>query len=131
MDTSTAFALGARGTLVTPTAKKIRLGDPKQYEVLDTYARRLIVLNIGILDAWTFHGEGSEAIPTYLIRNTASAYLKYWAEGFADLEVVMKACGMPKGRYALLKERRREKYLRPLTRFQKLVKGEILVEVKK
>jgi hypothetical protein len=131
MDTSTAFALGVRGILVTPTAKKVRLGDPTQYTKLSTHIRRLIVLNIRILDAWTFHGEGSATIPAHLIRNTASAWLKYYAEGFTELDVVMKACGMPAGKYALLKVRRREKYVRPLSRFERPTEEEILVEVKK
>jgi len=129
IDTSTAFALGARGTLVTPRAEKIRLGDPDQYERLSTKARRLIQLNINILNYWTEVGAGNAAIPTFLIRQTASKWAKYWAEGFIGIEQVMKSCGMPAGRYALLKERRREKYVRPLTRGQKPVKGETLVRI--
>jgi hypothetical protein len=131
IDTSTAFALGVRGILVTPAAKKVRLGNPTQYTKLNTHTRRLIVLNIRILNAWTLCGKGSEAIPTHLIRNTASAWLKYYAEGFTELDIVMEACGMPAGKYALLKEHRREKSIRPLPRFQKLEENEVLVEVKK
>ena len=131
IDTSTAFALGARGSLVTPIAKKIRLGDPRQYEKLSTSARRLISLNMRILDDWTLKGAGGEQIPVHLIRNVASAFLKYYAEGFAELADVMKACGMPRGRYALTKQRRREMFVRPLVRFEKLTEKEILVEVKK
>lgn len=131
MDTSTAFALGARGVLVAPHAKKVRLGDPTQYTKLSTRARRLITLNMVILDNWVLQGEVSEKIPTHLIRQTASRWIKYWAEGFADIDVVMKACSMPTGRYALLRTNRRETYVRPLNKFQKLLKQEILVEVKK
>jgi hypothetical protein len=131
IDTSTAFALGARGILVTPTAKKIRLGDPEQYAQLDTNARRLITLNMRILESWGAADAKPEVIQVYLIRQTASKWLKYYAQGFASVTDVMKACGMPKGRYALLRQRRREMYVRPLTRFEKLTDKEILVEVKK
>lgn len=131
MDTSTAFALGARGVLVAPHAKKVRLGDPVQYTKLSTRARRLITLNIAILDDWCLLGEVSEKIPANLIRRTASRWIKYWAEGFADIDVVMKACGMPAGRYALLRTNRRETYVRPLNKFQRLLEDEILVEVAK
>jgi hypothetical protein len=131
IDTSTAFALGVRGDLVTPAAKKVRLGDPKQYTKLSVRIRRLIELNIAILDDWTFRGEGGNTIATYLIRDLASKWLKYYAVGFAELDVVMKACGMPAGKYALLKVRRREKSVRPLPRFRKLEENEVLVEVKR
>lgn len=131
IDTSTAFALGARGVLVTPTAKKTRLGDPYQYDRLDVWARRLIRLNIEILNHWTALGEGSTQIPVYLVRNTASNWLKYYAQGFADLHKVMESCGMPAGKYALHKIRMREVYVRPLSRFEKLTDKETLVEVKR
>lgn len=131
MDTSTAFALGARGILVTPAAKKIRLGDPEQYDVLSTAVRRLITLNISILESWTVASAEPGVIPVFVIRQMASKWLKYYAQGFADLKDVMKACGMPKGRYALLRLRRREMYVRPLARFEKPTEKETLVEVKK
>lgn len=131
MDTSTAFALGARGVLVAPHAKKVRLGDPTQYTRLSTRARRLITLNMAILDDWVSQGEVTEKIPTHLIRQTASRWIKYWQQGFADIDVVMKACSMPSGRYALLRTNRREVYVRPLNKFQQLLEDEILAEVKK
>lgn len=131
IDTSTAFALGARGILVTPTAKKIRLGNPEQYTQLNTNARRLITLNMRILESWNTASAEPSVLPVYIIRQTASEWLKYWAQGFASVTDVMKACGMPKGRYALLRQRRREMYVRPLSRFEKLTGKEILVEVKK
>lgn len=131
IDTSTAFALGARGILVTPTAKKIRLGDPEQYMKLTTSARRLITLNMHILESWMAVDAKPEVIPVHVIRQTASKWLKYWAQGFAELPDVMKACGIPIGRYALTRRRRREMFVRPLSRFEKLKDKEILVEVKK
>ena len=131
VDTSSAFAMAAKGKLLTPTTPKVFLGPPDKYEVLPTWARRLALLNMTLLSQWVEAGEASEQIPVYVIRQTASKWLKYWNQGFADLDVVMKACGMPRGRYALLKERRREKSIRPLTRFGKLDENETLVEVKK
>lgn len=131
IDTSTAFALGARGILVTPTARKIRLGDPEQYTQLGTYPRRLITLNMHILESWRVPSAEPKVLSVHVIRQTASKWLKYYAQGFADLEDVMKACGMPKGRYALRKLRRREMYVRPLKRFEKPTDKETLMEVKK
>lgn len=131
VDTSTAFALGAEGILVTPHARKVRLGDPTKYERLNTWARRLIALNIRILDEWIVGGEGSDTIPVFWIRQTASKWLKYWAEGFATPLVVMKACGMPTGKYAFLRWAGKEKYIRPLGTAgePELRKGERIVEV--
>jgi hypothetical protein len=130
-DTSSAFAMAAKGKLLTPTTPKVFLGSPDKYEILPTWARRLAHLNITLLSQWVEAGEASEEIPVHVIRQTTSKWLKYWAQGFADLDVVMKACGMPKGRYALTRRRRREMFIRPLTRFEKPTEKETLVEVKK
>ena len=130
VDTSTAFALGAEGILVAPFTKKVFLGTPEKYEQLDTWSRRLIALNIRILDEWIHAGRGNDEIPVFWIRQTASKYLKYWAEGFTTPLAVMKACGMPKGKYAYLRWAGKEKYVRPLGKFEKLKKGESIVEVK-
>lgn len=130
VDTSTAFALGAEGILVRPDTKKVFLGDPVKYDHLSTWGRRLIALNIRILDEWVHAGEGKDEIPVFWIRQTASKWLKYWAEGFTTPLVVMKACGMPAGKYAYLKWAGKEKYVRPIGKFEKLKKGERIVEVK-
>ena len=129
VDTSTAFALGAEGMLLTPFQPKVFLKTPEEYESLSTYKRRLIALNQRILAEWVGGVEDAECIPTHWIRQTASKWLKYWAEGFADLDFVMQKCGMPKGRYALLKLRRREKYIRPLKKGEKLRERELEVKV--
>ena len=112
-DTSLAFALAAKGILLTSKAKKVQLGDPAQYEMLPTNARRLVYLNQAILRART-DGICADEIPTRLIRDTAQRWLKYWAEGFEPLVGAMRACGMPIGRYALCKEDGREKHVRLL-----------------
>ena len=109
----------------------IRLGDPEQYAKLSTNARRLITLNIRILEDWTRIDAKPNSIPVHVIRQTASKWLKYHAQGFAKLEDVMNACGMPRGRYALTRLRTREMSVRPLSRLEKLLEKEILVEVKK
>lgn len=129
VDTSTAFALGAEGFLATPHTKKVFLGDPTKYDHLGTWARRLIALNIRILSEWVNAGKGSDEIPVFWIRQTASKWLKYWAQGFAAPLAVMKACGMPKGKYAYLRWAGKEKYVRPVGKFEKLKKGERIVEV--
>lgn len=130
IDTSTAFAMGAKGILVTPDAKKVFLEDPEKYKRLGTWARRLIALNIRILDMWVSAGEASDEIPVIWIRQTASKWLKYWAEGFTDPLAVMEACGMPAGKYAFLKWAGREKYVRPLGKSRDLKEGERIVEVR-
>ncbi len=94
IDTSTAFALGAKGILLTDQAPKIRLGDPKDYPTLKTNARRLIQLNMAILDSWMNIKPSKLGVHSRVIRNTASRWLKYWQVGFANLDVVMRACGL-------------------------------------
>lgn len=94
MDTSTAFALGAREILLTPNKAKQRLGDPRQYETLSTRARRLIHLNAAILDNWALTGNVSKKIPTYVVRGTAKRWLKYHAEGFCTIQAAAEACGI-------------------------------------
>lgn len=131
VDTSSAFAMATEGKLLTPTTPKVFLGVPDNYETLPTWARRLALLNLTLLSRWVEAGEASEQVPVHVIRQTASKWAKYWAQGFAQLADVMKICGMPRGRYALLKLRRREISVRPLAHLEKLTEGEILVEVKK
>jgi len=120
VDTSLAFALGVNGVLLTPSAKKIHLGDPSKYETLNTNQKRLILLNQRILTEWCEAGVGDERIATHWIRQTAKKWLQYYAEGFASIEDAMRACKMPSGRYAFLKLHRKEVYVRPLTHFQAL-----------
>lgn len=114
VDTSLAFAIGIEGGLLTPSAAKVRLGPPEQYEQLPTWSRRLVFLNLRILSEWVTQGKASELIPTFWIRQTASKWLKYWAEGFCDLHEAMECCGMPSGRYALLRADGKEAYIRVL-----------------
>ena len=130
VDSSIAFALGAAGKLLTPSSPKIHLGHPDAHSKLSTYRKRLIFLNQKILRQWVHRGESSPEIPTYWIRQLAANWLKYYAEGFADLSQVMKECGMPTGQYALRKLRRREISVEPLGR-RKLEEGETLVEIKR
>lgn len=117
VDTSSAFAMAANPAgrqLLTRATPKVRLGSPEDYETLSTGARRLVHLNIRILSAWIDVGVATEGIPTYTIRQVASMWEAYFAEGFAELADMMRTCGMPSGRYALLKENGREKYVRLL-----------------
>jgi len=94
IDTSTAFALGARGVLLTVKAPKIRLGEPKEYQALKMNARRLIRLNMAILDSWMNIVPSKLGVPNRVIRHTASRWLKYWQEDYATLDTVMRACGL-------------------------------------
>lgn len=115
MDTSTAFALGAKGRLVTYRGPKVHLGDPDQYDKLSIPYRRLPQLNMRILNWWVGTGEVDPNIGTRLIRDTASRWMKYYAQGFAKLTTVMTGCGMPKGKYALrMRPNGTEWYLRHL-----------------
>lgn len=129
VDTSIAFALGAEGKLLTPSQPKVHLKDPDAYEALNTHQRRLIRLNQRILHEWVNTTGCDERIPTYWIRQTASKWFTYYAEGFETLETIMTGVGMPRGRYALLKVRRREKYVRPLRRGEKLREKETEVKL--
>lgn len=129
VDTSLAFALGAHQRLLTPHALKVHLGEPKRHESLQTQQRRLVYLNQRILQEWVNTG-ATEEIPTHWIRQTASKWLRYHAEGFAELKDVMQACGMPDGRYAFCKQKRREKYVRLLANDDALRKGETTLRLK-
>lgn len=105
VDTSTAFALGARKKLLTLDAPKIRLGDPEQYRALSFKDRKLINLNIAILQHRVEKCDVEEGIPESVIRSTASLYQKYFAKGFASIENVMRANCMPPGRYLHFNDR--------------------------
>ena len=95
MDTSYAFALGARGILLTPDAPKIDLGDPETYNILNTNQRRLVALNIAILNNWVADGAvDPRGLSDKIIRQTASKWVKYYQERFERLEMVMRVCGM-------------------------------------
>jgi len=95
MDTSYAFALGARGILLTPDAPKIDLGDPETYNILNTNQRRLVALNIAILNHWIADGAvDPRGLSDKIIRQTASKWVKYYQERFERLEMVMRVCGM-------------------------------------
>ena len=102
VDSSLALALGANGVHLTPSAKKIHLGTrlQEQYEAINSYNRRLIRVNQAILSSWV-SGEDPEWIDTRILRTIASRYLKYYAEGFCSIDKVLKALGMPKGKYLL------------------------------
>ena len=129
VDTSLAFAVGAAGKLLTPSVTKVPLGPPENYETLSSWTRRLISLNLRIMTQWVTQGEAGDRILTRWIRQTSSKWLKYWAPGFADLQDTMEACGMPKGKYALLREDGREIYIRPLKRFERPGEDETLIEL--
>lgn len=124
IDTSLAFALAVRGKLLTPLAPKIPLGEPEQYVSLATHHRRLVYLNQRILRGWVETGE-TKKIPACWIRQVASKWLKYWAVGFAPLEDVMRACGMPAGRYALRRKRNLEQYVRLISDDDSLEPNEV------
>lgn len=94
VDTSTAFALGARGILLTADAPKIRLGDPAQYTQLSTNQRRLIHLNRAILEYWVDHGFEDAGIREGLIRKTSSRWLQWWTKNFERIDICMRVCGM-------------------------------------
>lgn len=101
VDTSLAFALGAHGRLLTASAEKVPLGDIGQYDTLSTASRRLIQLNIAILEDWVQLGYQGPTIPMRLVRGVASRYLKYYARGFAPPDKVLRACHVPEGEYAI------------------------------
>lgn len=129
IDTSTAFALGAEGKLVSSQTKKTYLKGPLDYQELPTHRRRLIHLNMAILNDWIRTGDAAQGIFCGTIRQCASRWLKFWAEGLAPLSKVMRACGMPLGRYALTKVRRRELFTRPLNKLERLAEDETLIQV--
>ncbi len=129
IDTSTAFALGAAGKLVSLQTKKTYLKDPLSYPELPIYSRRLIQLNMAILDDWVRTGDAVSGIHCGTIRQCASRWLKFWVEGIVPLGKVMRACGVPLGRYALTEARGREQFIRPLTKLERLDKGETLIQV--
>jgi len=129
VDTSTAFAQGAEGKLLIPTNKKIFLGEPSKYETLSTQGRRLTHLNTLILNDWVRTGIVLPGIPTRVIRNAASKWLKYYAEGFATVEEVVEACRFPAGKYALhFREEKVEEYIRVLGPLGALKHNERLIE---
>lgn len=131
VDTSTAFALAAAGKVLTLSQPKVRLKNPEDYETLNTGARRLVWLNMAILESWVDEGKGSDDLATWLIRDTARHWLKYFAEGFCPLEDALRACGM-KGRFALTKDGRkprREKSVRILSEGERPLEFEEELEV--
>ena len=121
IDSSVPFALGAAGKLLTPTVKKIPLGDEEQYGRLPFTRQCLSKLNIRIFEYWANTGEAFEEIPVAVARLACSEWKKYWAEGFATVEEVMKSCMFPAGWYAIRSVKRpgrfpREVGIRPLSR---------------
>jgi hypothetical protein len=95
IDTSYAFALGARGILLQPDSPKVNLGDVKQYNVLSTNQRRLVALNIAILNSWIADGAvDPRGLPDMVIRKTASNWVLYYQRQFERLEMVMRICGI-------------------------------------
>ena len=95
MDTSYAFALGAKGILLTPSSPKVNLGDTEQYDILTTNQRRLVALNIAILNNWIADGAvDNRGLSDKIIRQVASQWVKYYQPQFERLEMVMRVCGM-------------------------------------
>ena len=115
--------------MVSSQTKKTYLKDPLNYQELPIYRRRLIHLNMAILDDWVRTGDAEHGIFCGTIRQCASRWLKFWAEGLAPLNKVMRTCGMPLGRYALTKARKRELFIRPLSKLERLAEGETLIQV--
>lgn len=119
IDTSVPFALGVRGKLLTPRASKVLLGDEEQYVRVTLARQHLIKLNIAIFQRWAATGEAPDEISIDLVRQTCREWRKYWAEGLATVEEVMKSCSFPKGWYAIRSEKRpgkppKEAGVRPL-----------------
>jgi hypothetical protein len=116
IDTSTAFALGARGTLLTPRAEKVRLGDPKQYKALSLLRRRLIILNQSILTYWAATGDANNGLPEEVVRETIRGWEKYYARGFLPIKNALESAGVPKGKYEVFfdddLEGRQRRYIR-------------------
>lgn len=130
IDTSTAFAQGAAGQLLTSKSPKIRLGTPTQYKALSTQGRRLTLLNTHILNDWVSTGKVLPGVPSRLIRYTASKWLKFYGEGFATVMEVMIACRFPLGLYALVPlTKKGEEHVRPLRTSKDLLKQEQLIEL--
>jgi hypothetical protein len=102
VDTSLAFALGARGKVLMISSTKEPLGDVTQYERLSTQGRRLSLLNTHILTDWVENECVLPGVPTRLIRYTASRWLKFFGEGFATVRDVMSACRFPEGKYVIV-----------------------------
>ncbi len=135
VDTSTAFAQAAAGKMLTTDRQKEFLREPSAYDLLDTSQRRLVWLNIEILDAWVASGEGNEYVSTWLIRNVAHKWLKYYAEGYCPLHDAMEAVGL-RGRFALTRgarlgrtKTRREKHIREVERDEDLPEWEEEINV--
>lgn len=130
MDTSTAFAQGAAGQLLTSKSPKILLGSPADYKVLSTQGRRLTLLNTHILNDWVLTGKVLPGVPSRLIRYTASKWLTFYGEGFATMKEVMVACCFPPGRYAHVpRTNKGEGHVRPLRTSKDLLKQERLIEL--
>lgn len=97
VDTSTAFALGARNILLTKEAPKHRLGDPGQYDRLSEVQRRLIFLNRLILDSWVKYG--FEQVPERDVRWLAHRWLKWYSKGFVPFEEIADAFFLEEEQY--------------------------------
>lgn len=124
VDTSTAFALGAKNILLDLGSPKIRLGSPGQYVGLSSTSKRLIDLNQAYLSYLARRGFLGRGVPEDLLRRTASQWVRYWARGFASLESVLHAVGAPSGRYALVEGR-----VIPLGEEEKVATGTEVLEI--
>ncbi len=129
MDTSLAFALAYKSTLLTPTVAKVKLGMPEDYTGFTERQKRLARLNQMILQTWITEGRATELISTVGIRQLTSKWRKYYIQGLASIEDVMLAACMPYGRYALSLEGRLEKSIRPLGKIERLKDEEKLVKL--
>jgi len=100
VDTSLAFALGAHGKLLTPYAKKVRLGNIKQYDKLQSHRLPLIRLNILILRLWCEQGFAPDGIPIELVRQVAARESES-PEIYTSPQFALRHCRVPEGMYAI------------------------------
>lgn len=110
IDTSYAFALGAKDMVLSPTSPKVNLGDISQYDSLSTNQRRLVALNIAILNSWIADGAvDSRGISDLIFRQTASKWIRFYQRQFERLEIIMRVCGVT-GEFII-----RDNFVRPYT----------------
>ena len=61
---------------------------------MNSNTKRLITLNMAILDDWMVTTPGAIGVSASVIRKTASKWLKYWEEGYQTIEACIAACGL-------------------------------------
>ena len=110
IDTSYAFTLGANGMMLLPNSPKFNLGDIEQYDKLSTNQRRLVALNIEILNSWIADGAvDPRGLSDLIFRDVASNWIRFYQRQFERLEIVMRVCGVT-GEFII-----RDNFIRPYT----------------